>query len=567
MAASPNLKVGITAETSQFDRGMKEAQQNLRTFEKVGSSAIDAIGQKLGVNVGAIKNFSEAAQGALQKIGGASGTAASAVASIGAACPVVATAFVAMGAVIAAQIKAMKDDVEEFYKLAEGQEMKQGTEAFISTYAQSLRDSRMEQTRLNAELEQTLQKFRAIRRENRQNRRASGFFGAMLGSIESGGADPTLVNVKNQLDISQQQALNNAELAEMYTKANERQFDKIRKNVVEWAKLDAQISSAMRDMKDPSKSLAEQEQARLRAVELINKRYDEELMYRNKILTNQESLSELATDDIEAENLKNEYALKVLATEQKRDALLKSTYEVEKRITNEKEKQIQAAAAANAQNLKALGDLNQKITDDRISYDDQASMMSLEHLSSDLIQSGFQLKVPFKLDLAGSREQVQKDIIDLTGIIEDSFNTLGESLGSLIGDLVTGGDAFANFGKAALTALGDMAITVGRIAISAGIATAGIEAAFKSMNGWPAIAAGVALVALGSAVKAGLGNVANGNYSSSSSVASSTSSSTATADMLEKAIDINVTGTLRGDGKDLLAVIANTGKSNYALGY
>ena len=58
-----------------------------------------------------------------------------------------------------------------------------------------------------------------------------------------------------------------------------------------------------------------------------------------------------------------------------------------------------------------------------------------------------------------------------------------------------------------------MAITVGKIAIGAGIAVLGIKKAFpESINPiLPPIAAGIALVALGTAVKGALANAAKGS--------------------------------------------------------
>jgi len=65
-------------------------------------------------------------------------------------------------------------------------------------------------------------------------------------------------------------------------------------------------------------------------------------------------------------------------------------------------------------------------------------------------------------------------------------------------------------GKIVLTALGDLAIQVGKIAIGAGIAVLGIKEALLSLNPAIAIAAGIALVALGSAVKGALSSAAGG---------------------------------------------------------
>ncbi len=152
----------------------------------------------------------------------------------------------------------------------------------------------------------------------------------------------------------------------------------------------------------------------------------------------------------------------------------------------------------------------------------------------------------------------------LTSMIESMANTTGEAIGQLIGDLVTGGDAWGNFANAALSAFGDMAIAVGKMAIQMGLASEGIKAALKLDSPYIAIAAGVALVALGTAVKAGLSNIANGNYSSGASVATSSGSYSSSLNNYEQRdVYVNVQGTLVADGDQLLAVINNTDKKNY----
>ena len=102
-----------------------------------------------------------------------------------------------------------------------------------------------------------------------------------------------------------------------------------------------------------------------------------------------------------------------------------------------------------------------------------------------------------------------------------------------------------------------MAIAVGKMAIATGTATIGIKAALESLNGYVAIAAGAALVALGTAVKTGMSNIASGNYSASASVASSGYHSAGMAEggYRTSSINIRVSGTLVGDGTQLKAVI------------
>ena len=139
--------------------------------------------------------------------------------------------------------------------------------------------------------------------------------------------------------------------------------------------------------------------------------------------------------------------------------------------------------------------------------------------------------------------------------------TMVGALGSLVGDLATGGDAVGNFANTALSTFGDMAVQVGKMMIEFGLGAEGIQLALTSLNPYVAIAAGAALVALGSAVKSGLANIATGSYSAGANVASS-SYNTAGSDFETRDLNIHVTGKLTADGDQLNAIIDSTNNRN-----
>jgi hypothetical protein len=92
-------------------------------------------------------------------------------------------------------------------------------------------------------------------------------------------------------------------------------------------------------------------------------------------------------------------------------------------------------------------------------------------------------------------------------------NTIGgfaESFGELIGQFAAGGASLASIGTLFLTTLADLAIQVGKIAITTGLAVMGIKKALQSLNPYVAIAAGVALIAVGSLAKTQLSKAGSG---------------------------------------------------------
>lgn len=111
--------------------------------------------------------------------------------------------------------------------------------------------------------------------------------------------------------------------------------------------------------------------------------------------------------------------------------------------------------------------------------------------------------------LARNRKLAQEFGAALTDAVKDGAANLAGSMGEMIGNIAAGTASIRDLGNAMLIGLADMAINIGKIAISTGIAISGIKAALESLNPAVAIAAGIALVALGSMVKASLAKKAD----------------------------------------------------------
>lgn len=117
-----------------------------------------------------------------------------------------------------------------------------------------------------------------------------------------------------------------------------------------------------------------------------------------------------------------------------------------------------------------------------------------------------------RLQLMGS------DFIDFTNALNtglnNAFGSLGESIGSA---LANGGNVLEAAGASLLGSLGGILQEFGKLTIAAGIAALGLQAVFKAplnpASAVAAIAAGTALVAIGSAVKAFSGKVGSGGGS------------------------------------------------------
>lgn len=98
----------------------------------------------------------------------------------------------------------------------------------------------------------------------------------------------------------------------------------------------------------------------------------------------------------------------------------------------------------------------------------------------------------------------------ITSIMQSVGENFAAGFGEMLGQSIAGGLSIQSVWTLMITALADMAIQVGKLAIGIGISVSGIKKALTSLNPVVAIAAGVALVALGTLAKSALANIAGG---------------------------------------------------------
>lgn len=99
----------------------------------------------------------------------------------------------------------------------------------------------------------------------------------------------------------------------------------------------------------------------------------------------------------------------------------------------------------------------------------------------------------------------------LGGVLESGLENLAVGIGDALGQAIaTGGSLGSQLGVVLLGTLGGVATQIGKMAIGIGIALEGIKKALKSLNPVVAIAAGIALVALGSFFQSKSAKIADG---------------------------------------------------------
>lgn len=549
MAKGANMKVNMTADNSDLVRKSKESKQALKDFEKVGDDALSRLGEAFGVNTGKIEQMSSALRGLGTKMSesGNAGTAALGKLLKGFSGLGAAVAGIEMGA-LAAGFKMLNEEAENFKNTVAGANMEMATAAYIDTYRQVIHDFNREVGKGFAQMESEAKKIKGT---FGANLRAAFQTGAVAGAATPGDFNnQALVTYNNLLTEAGQKAKTAEEISnEMYQITRQ-----ISNKTVEWARMERQIAEYKRIAYDKTSSTAQQQEALNKAVELITQKYGEQAELQGKLADLQEefnSLAESSVADIDKANQLRVQSENVTAS--MNNAL---------RELSERQASVAANAKKEAEARQASLEAMQKMAAEQKALKDWGAISEgntlKDSLPGQLAAPDAGIAVPVKLVL--DTDSVVDITNELQSVLTSAFDSIGSSLGGLIGDLATGGDAWNNFTNSAISAFGDMAISIGKMAIATGVATLGIKTALESLNPYVAIAAGTALVALGMAVKTGLSNIASGNYSASASVATSGNYGSSTSlntgyEMRE--LDIRVTGKLYGSGNQLLAVIEN----------
>lgn len=155
------------------------------------------------------------------------------------------------------------------------------------------------------------------------------------------------------------------------------------------------------------------------------------------------------------------------------------------------------------------------------------------------------------------QEKIKETMVNVSDAINGAFENMAVGLGEFLGALAIGDAGIKDFGNMMAAAFAELAITVGKIVIKSALAVGAIDQALKIPGAWPvALAAGIALVAIGSAVRGALANAASGN-SASTGIAAQSNMYTYDTRAASPATKMNVaiTGTFRIQGRDLVTVI------------
>lgn len=163
---------------------------------------------------------------------------------------------------------------------------------------------------------------------------------------------------------------------------------------------------------------------------------------------------------------------------------------------------------------KTIGDTNGTAVASKFIADYQAAFKTLE-------QQTLYLPVPvtgqFVAPLQEASEQMrlfqltaETFTAGLASTLQGGLTNVAVGVGEAIGQIMLNAGGIELVGAALLSGIGSLAIDLGKLAIATGIAVSGIKAALETLNPVVAIGAGIALVALGSAVKGAASKIGGG---------------------------------------------------------
>ena len=147
----------------------------------------------------------------------------------------------------------------------------------------------------------------------------------------------------------------------------------------------------------------------------------------------------------------------------------------------------------------------------------------------------------------GMTVDIKKATTDLTPIIQGALSGIGQALGSAL-------SGTQNLGDSLLKVFGGILVQLGEMLITTGLGIEAFTTSLASLDGPLAIAAGIALIAIGSAVSSSISSL--GTSAGSGGGNAATSSRTGADNKFDQSdFEIKIGGELRLSGPDLVYVI------------
>ena len=571
----PNMKVIFGADTKDFDKGAKQVKQGLKDLDKSSESMLSSLSNAFGVSSGKVEQMTSAVRGLGYKLVETGNEGAKALGSVLAKIGPLQAGIAGLGLAAAiAGFKQLKSEADNFKSTIDGMNLSMATSAYIATYTQMLHDLNSDTGKQVAEAtdkwERGFGRFKA--QIGATFTTAMGQDSKWYDAITPSGLIRAWNTVKGASQEAEAAAERNAGRASEMADLMKEQLTL--NNEIKL--IDRDIAEYRRQASDKSASAAERSAAEANYRQAVNDKYDKQANLQERMLNLQKAMDAEASNTFEETKKTAEMEGALIDIETARQNELRGIDRISNSIATATAKQAAAAQKAREEaeamaavyskwsGLGTVGTAGLQSVQGSVMGPSMSILPQRE--SIEYFKETFQASLGDWTIAVGIKPE-KGAIMDFTTEVEQGLVSMAtrtsEIMGNLIGTLASGGNAWGSFKNAAVSALGDMAIAVGKIAIKSGVAMLGIETALKMGNPYVAIAAGAALVALGAAVKSSLSSVASGDYSGGGGGYSGDYSGSGGNGYETRDVKVYVTGSLEADGDKLIAVINNTNEKNY----
>lgn len=560
---SPNLKVKVGADTSDFTKGMDATKKELRSFDQVSSNALSKLASAFGVNIGQVQKFQEAIAGAASKMSQLGGEGAKALSSVVASAGKAATAIgaIGVGAAVTA-FKLLNEEAQAFKNTVEGANIELQTQAYLDTYRQFMHDYRAETGKTLAETESEFKKWWGRTWQNAKSFGVNAIIAPQFSGTNTLAATfaAAATETRKMADLADVAGATAENAAGVIYDLQRQQSDNARR----WAQLERQIAEYRRIASDREEGALARANAINQAKELTNKLYAEQYNLALMIADMIELQSSQSGDSVAEADALNKAQADAEQIEQQRIDNLRTLERLQATIT----KQAQSEAVARRETADAIAKGVSRMQE----YATAQIEMSVSDESVAALKGKLQEAVavaPVQVPVGIDTKPAEQAVLDLNDVIQqtmvEGIEGIAEAIGTLLGNLMTGEGGVADFGRDVLEMVGTFAQKFGKVLVAFGVAAEAFRASLKPpFNGIAAIIAGGLLIAAGAAVKA----VAS-SMSSSMGGASSAGSYVASSAMLggmdynNRTLQVEVTGTLTANGSQLVAVLNNENNRKY----
>lgn len=521
MGVVARMKALITADTTQAKNAGKELSRSYRELGKAGEGALSGIGNLLGVDVGKLTGMSKAVQGMAASFGSSEKQAARLAATIGKLAGGVAA--MGLGAAVIAW-KEINRNADYYWNSMEGSIEKAGLDA----YTESLQALVLEHRNLAGStgfvdrLKRSWAEFKAMWAESP---------GKMLLDVLTPG--PSFGGESDQMSRNKQTAL----MAESTMKMLTTERNKEAEVTYKIAQYDAQIAEQMRIAREESEGLAARQAAYAEYMRLVEERASLAVGHYGRIAEFQNDYNALTKTSVEDNNKYYQALAQQENAERIKAQSLTAGLRIQKQLTKAAREEAEARAWAQQRAAQVADIFSSKIVPD-------AGVFAVA------VESANQGSIEFRKNM----EQADADVVDLGSQLKSVIAAFASEIGDMLAEVVSGE---SSFGEGLIKLLANLAKRIGEILIAVGVGLLQIDMMAKlGPAAAPAlIAAGAALVALGSIASAAIKSAASSTVSGGSY---STASSGATYD--GSAIEIVVNGKLVADRGTLTAVLEQDNK-------